>query len=386
MKALSSTLLLLISSLSLIAQDKAYAQRIIEELTSERYFGRGYIKDGLDKSREFIVKEFKKWDVAPMSSSGFLQKYSFPVNTFPGDMMLELNGKKLRAGIDFIVSPESAGLKASGKLLMRDSIHYMDPQNRLQISFLKKLTWSVAGEQATNTSIFIDHKLLEDKPESYSVSIENKFIESFPASNICGIIKGSKKPDSLILITAHYDHLGGMGQEVYFPGANDNGSGISLLLNLAKYYSKNSPDYSIGFICFSGEEAGLLGSAYFSKNPMIDLKKIRFLINLDLTGTGEEGITVVNASVFKNEFALLNKVNDETKYLSKITPRGKAANSDHYWFSEIGIPSFFIYTNGGIKAYHDVYDKAETLPLTEFEDLFKLIVSFNKKIMASNRQ
>ena len=56
--------------------------------------------------------------------------------------------------------------------------------------------------------------------------------------------------------------------------------------------------------------------------------------------------------------------------------RGKAANSDHYWFSEKGIPSFFVYTMGGIKAYHDIYDVSETLPLTEFEDCFRLFRDF----------
>ncbi|MGE3824646.1 MAG: hypothetical protein AB7G44_10500 [Bacteroidia bacterium] len=58
--------------------------------------------------------------------------------------------------------------------------------------------------------------------------------------------------------------------------------------------------------------------------------------------------------------------------------RGKAANSDHYYISENGVPAFFIYTMGGIKAYHDVYDKPETLPLTEFQDLFRLLTDFVK--------
>ena len=62
--------------------------------------------------------------------------------------------------------------------------------------------------------------------------------------------------------------------------------------------------------------------------------------------------------------------------LSRVKIRGGAANSDHYWFTLQNIPSFFVYTMGGIKAYHDIYDRAETLPLTEYEDLFKLIVAF----------
>ena len=62
--------------------------------------------------------------------------------------------------------------------------------------------------------------------------------------------------------------------------------------------------------------------------------------------------------------------------MAKVKKRGKAAISDHYPFSEAGVPCFYIYTMGGIQAYHDVYDVAETLPLTEFEDIFRLLTDF----------
>ena len=81
------------------------------------------------------------------------------------------------------------------------------------------------------------------------------------------------------------------------------------------------------------------------------------------------------------EFEWMKKINEEQKLLAAVNARGKAANSDHYFFTEKGVPSFFFYTLGGIKAYHDVFDKPGTLPLNEHEDLFKLIVAFNKKLM-----
>jgi len=229
--------------------------------------------------------------------------------------------------------------------------------------------------------INVDKKSITGIPATFKVNIENKFLKNFKADNVCGIVKGTVKPDSMIFITAHYDHLGGMGKDTYFPGANDNASGVSLLLNLAHYYAKHPQPYTIAFICFAGEEAGLIGSKYFTDHPLVPLKNIRFLINTDLAGTGEEGITVVNATEFPKEFAMMNAVNDENKLLVKINPRGKAANSDHYFFTEKGVPSFFFYTLGGIKAYHDVFDKAETLPMNEHEDLFKLLIKFNDKLM-----
>jgi aminopeptidase YwaD len=119
-----------------------------------------------------------------------------------------------------------------------------------------------------------------------------------------------------------------------------------------------------------------VGSGYFTQHPVFPLKAISFLLNMDIMGTGDEGITVVNGTVFKKEFDTLKEISDSGNLLKEVKIRGKAANSDHYHFSEKGVRAMFIYTMGGIKAYHDVYDKAETLPLTKFEELFQLITRF----------
>jgi Zn-dependent M28 family amino/carboxypeptidase len=129
-------------------------------------------------------------------------------------------------------------------------------------------------------------------------------------------------------------------------------------------------------MAFGAEEVGLIGSKYYVEHPLFPLSKIKFLINLDIVGTGDEGITVVNATEHKKEFEQLLKINEEKKLFPQIKPRGKFANSDHYFFSEKGVKSFFIYTMGGIKAYHDIYDKPQTLPLTKFEELYHLLLQF----------
>jgi Zn-dependent M28 family amino/carboxypeptidase len=208
--------------------------------------------------------------------------------------------------------------------------------------------------------------------------IQTRFIPDHPSQNVIGYVKGSVHPDSFIIFSAHYDHLGRMGKEVYFPGANDNASGCAMVLNLARHYSKkeNRPKCSMVFIFFAGEEVGLLGSEYFTKNPLFPLSRIKFLLNMDIMGTGEEGITVVNGTIFKKEFDLLSRVNADGKFIKEVRIRGKSANSDHFHFTEKGVKAFFIYTMGGTKAYHDIYDRAETLPLNEFEDLFKMITAF----------
>jgi hypothetical protein len=380
MKFKLTLLFIFISGLA-FGQDSLFARKMVDTLTSPYFWGRGYTNDGVHKAAAFLTAQFKAYGVQPMDGKSYLQNFNYPVNTFPGKMKVAINGVELRPGKDYIVSPDSKGVTGSGKLVQSDSSHFIDQQNRVVLSLEDKLTWSVEGKALDYTVIQMDKKALKGVPATIDIAIDNKVIPDFKTANICGIVKGTSKPDSVIVITAHYDHLGGMGSSTYFPGANDNASGVTQLLSLAKYYAAHPQPFSMAFICFSGEEAGLLGSKYFTENPLIPLKNIRFLINLDLNGTGIDGITVVNATVYPQEFAMLQKINSDGNYLVKVNPRGKAANSDHYLFTEKGVPAFFIYTMGGIKAYHDVFDISATLPLTKYADLFKLIVKFNSGLM-----
>ncbi|MDN3585550.1 M28 family peptidase [Pedobacter aquatilis] len=371
-------LLFLINSINGFAQDSTYTRNIIKTLTSKSFWGRGYTKDGMAKAANFLSSEYKKIGVSTLSEN-YKQDFTFAVNTFPGKMNLKIDGKKLVPGVDFIVEPSSNSINAIIDVI-KDSLNLADVAG-LNFQVEERLTWSVAQKVQDRTTLIVKKSAINQPYKLIEVDIENKFLPDFKASNIVGIVKGTKYPDSVLMITAHYDHLGGMGSNTYFPGANDNAAGVATLLSLAKYYAANPQSYSIGFICFAAEEAGLLGSKYFVENPIVPLSNIKFLLNLDLVGTGEAGMTVVNASVYPKAFALLNEVNQEQKLISKINPRGKAANSDHYFFSEKGVPAFFFYTQGGPTAYHDVFDTEQDLPLTEYNDLFKLIISFNKKMM-----
>lgn len=383
MKKNTLTLILSLLCYFAVAQDLSFGRKMVDTLTSPYFWGRGYTNDGMSKTADFLVSQFKLYGLEPMDGRTFLQHFSYPINTFPGKMEVSINDKRLLPGKDFIVAPESKSLKTAGTLIQKDSVTFIDNEEKFIVQLDNKLTMDLSKTVAEYAMINIDKSSISGLPVKFKVNIENKFLKNFKAANVCGIVKGTLKPDSFIFITAHYDHLGGMGQNTYFPGANDNASGISLLMNLAQFYAKHPQPYSIGFICFAGEEAGLIGSKYFTENPLIPLTRIRFLINTDLAGTGEEGITVVNATEFPEEFAMMNAVNDENKLLVNINSRGKAANSDHYFFTERGVPAFFFYTLGGIKAYHDVFDKAETLPMTEHEDLFTLIIKFNQKLMGN---
>ena len=215
------------------------------------------------------------------------------------------------------------------------------------------------------------------KPATATVQLAVKN-EVFTTENVLGYLEGSDKKDEVLVVSAHYDHLGMMGRRTYFPGANDNASGVALLLELAAHYARpeNRPAFSVVFLLFGAEEAGLVGSRYFVAHPLVPLKSIKFMVNLDLLGTGEEGATIVNGRVFEAPYRRLLALNNAHHYLPALGARGRAANSDHFPFSEAGVPAFFMYTRGGSPAYHDVNDKPAALSLAGFAGAFGLVRDF----------
>lgn len=384
------------------------AKKDICHLTSSRMSGRGYINEGHLKAARYIQKQFRSCGLLPVTDDGF-QHFTISVNTFPGKMELVMDGKALAPGIDFLVHPSSAGGHADLPLAMADSadliarmsrnsdtcfviqrktfdvlrqslssVLYKNTSGALLVLEPSKLTWSVGARPFSIPIFEVKEKSFDEKSKRISFQIDEQFLPELKTQNVIGMIRGKVQPDSFIVFTAHYDHLGMMGTKTMFPGANDNASGTAMLLALARHYSNsaNRPHNSMLFIAFSAEEAGLLGSEYYTEHPLFPLGTIRFLINLDLAGNGSEGITVVNATEFPGQYSLLDSINTANKFLPSVYQRGKARNSDHYYFSEKGVPAFFIYTMGGKPWYHDVMDRCSELTLSHFDAYFRLLTAF----------
>lgn len=408
-------------SLTVYCQDIDYARTILDTLCSEHFDGRGFYNQGEKRSAEFIENEYKKFGLQTFNDSYF-QTFTLPVNSITGDITLKIDNKDLVAGADFLVDPSSPGFegtaniaflkktelmdidqfksairKNNGKFIAFDQSLIKEEKRELKgqfyemIQFLKfgpdlpikgvveiveeKLTFTASQQKAERPHLVILSEKISSKSRKINVKIENEFVEKHQSQNVIGFLEGEIK-DSFICVVGHYDHLGRMGDNVYFPGANDNASGIAMQLSLAKELSQEKLKYSMVFISFGSEEIGLVGSKYYTENPLFPLSQIKFLINLDILGTGDDGIQVVNGKEYRKDFDRLVSLNEENDYLKQVKIRGQACNSDHCFFHENGVPSFFIYTLGGVAHYHDIYDKAETLPLTEFEDLFKLLKKF----------
>jgi aminopeptidase YwaD len=427
MKKIRFIIFLLSIQLVGFSQDLDYAKNIIQKLSSPEFKGRGYVENGDKLSADFISSEFQNLGLIPVTKKSYSQKFKISVNTFPSRVSVKIDGNDLKVGSDYLIESSSPSIsgnypviktsrnqidtdaklvalanKAENSFILIDSREKKNEKPEVSkkideyVNFLKynpqvrikgiiiytndKLTWNISTEQSIRPIITLNKDLDLNSINSIDVIIDAKFIQTYETQNIVGSIKGTSSSDSMIVVLAHYDHLGKLGKETYFPGANDNASGVAMILNLAKYYSANKPKYTTVFVALSAEELGILGAKEFTDNPPIDLKKIKFLVNFDLAGTGDEGIKVVNGSVFKDKFDLLSNINKEQGLLPKVDSRGAACNSDHCLFYQKGVPCFYIYTLGGIQAYHDILDKYETLPLTEFFDYCKLMIDFFNRI------
>lgn len=387
-----------------------------KQLCSPEFSGRGYVKNGDSIAAVFIENCFKSIGLRPIAGTYF-QSFSFSVNTFPKKILVCTETDTLRPGIDFLVAPNSCGINKTIhlirinpsailseninlKTLQDDEALVIDysglPKDSLKLVKNKindlakrfplleitdeKLTWSVSQEVSNYFHLIIAKSSMLTIPLLMHLNIEQKYIAKHDAVNVIGYCPSRRKTKNTILVSAHYDHLGCMGEGTYFPGANDNASGTAMLVHLAEQLIKRPLKYNVLFVAFAGEEIGLLGSRYMTLNPIVPLADIRFMLNLDIMGSGEEGITVVNSTLFPKEFELLRSINFRKKLIKEVKPRGPAANSDHYYFTEAGVPAFFIYTMGPNKHYHDVEDRYEALSFDAFSKVNSLLLTFLKEI------
>lgn len=414
------------------------AKNTISELCSPKMHGRGYAYSGEQIAAQYIASEFERIGLLKYKGNYFQSFNLKSVNTFPKKVQLKSKEKNFQVGEEYLITSFSNSGKGKVGVLYLDSAFFENDsaQNAFQKVSLKKTAVMYSDKWTKKIQLenaaFID-KIQEAKavfvrteklvgvpsPVAYSkphfevldsifpiyepldlidlqdlkeakkqgkiqklkFNVKSKLIESQPSQNVVGYVKGTKNPEKVIVFSAHYDHLGRMGKDVFFAGANDNASGVAMLLELAKYYAQNPPEYSVAFMAFGSEEIGLLGSMFYTTNPLFPLKNIHFLINLDLVGTGEEGATVVNATIHEKEFELLKKINQEKNYVKNIASRGEAANSDHYFFHKNRVPSFFIYLNGGSQAYHDINDTPQNLSLFAYQNLYELLIEFSQSLM-----
>lgn len=214
-----------------------------------------------------------------------------------------------------------------------------------------------------------------------------KYNENLPDSeNIWAFIEGSEHPEEIVVVSAHYDHVGMKNGEIY-NGADDDGSGTVALMEIAEAFQQakkegNGPKRSILILHVTGEEHGLHGSRYYSENPLFPLKNTVADVNIDMIGRRDDAhagtndyIYLIGSDYLSSELAAIcedvNRQYINTAIDYKFNDRNDKNRfyyrSDHYNFARNGIPSVFLFS--GVHAdYHKPGDDIEKI---EFDALTK---------------
>jgi hypothetical protein len=414
MKRILLFLITLFAALSLQAQDLPHFKKIVKELSSAKYQGRGYARNGANKAGKYLEREFRKAGVDQVT----LQPFTIDINTFCGAMEMWADGKKLRAGVDFSMREYSPGVKGEFPVYYVDTLNFNAdklladlalPENegclvccefwftykhREVFSRLQKAgecpnagllyTWTAPikfykayGEKVVDKPIIWVTPEAIDGVKKVKINVENEFLKDYELFNVIAKVEGARH-DSCYVFTAHYDHLGNLGRKVYYPGANDNASGTATIVTLAAYYARHRPEYDMYFLAFSGEDANLRGSTFFVEHPVVPLELIRYLFNIDMIGDDNPAIYCEVSEAGMGRFPFFEKINRELSLFSAVNRGELAANSDHYPFAVRGVPCIFLENEEGsaFPHYHTPADNMKTVKFDSYEPVFKLVTSF----------
>jgi Zn-dependent M28 family amino/carboxypeptidase len=200
------------------------------------------------------------------------------------------------------------------------------------------------------------------------------------SSNVVGIIPGTDKKDEYVVLTGHYDHIGRRGDVIYY-GADDDGSGTTSVIQMAEAfaYAKangHGPRRTVVFMTVAGEEEGLLGSEFYSDNPLFPLEKTSVNLNTDMVGRidpkrkegdstnyvyviGDDKLSSDLAKITDSANSRYSRLELDRRYNDLADPNRFYYRSDHYNFAKRGVPIIF-YFNGTHPDYHrptDTIDK-----------------------------
>jgi Zn-dependent M28 family amino/carboxypeptidase len=218
-------------------------------------------------------------------------------------------------------------------------------------------------------------------------------------ANVVAILRGSDPAlrATYVVFSAHYDHVGVAGEGSFqctaigdnriCNGADDDASGTAAVLELAEAYAMLPvpPRRSMIFIAVSGEEKGLLGSAYFADNPTVPVETMIANINLDMVGRNHPDSVVVIGQTYSSLGPLLHQVNERLPHLrmtvsDDLWPEQRFFfRSDHFSFARREIPSIFFFT-GVHEDYHRPTDTVDKIDLNKITRITRLVFHFGRAI------
>jgi hypothetical protein len=403
---------------------KEYVERLIKTLSSDDMQGRATFTPGIDKAAKFIESEFKSIGLKPLSGeTGFRQSFS-KVQLKPSEANVTINGKVVDPAAVMVYGNTAESLSfdqfSNTPIVNFDSSKAFMAQFRAMSRNGKKQIVIVPLALAEDfkrikvrfdQGSIVDQKDISTDPNltvfilnestavtNYKIALKNTVL-NMPLFNVAGMIPGKSKTKEIVVFSGHYDHLGvikAVEQDSIANGADDDASGITGMISLAKYYKKlNNNERTLIFVAFTAEEIGGYGSQYFSSKLNPD--DVVAMFNIEMIGKDSKfGQNTAYITGFdKSDFGtILQKNLKGTEFTFHPDPypsQNLFYRSDNATLAALGVPAHTISTVqiDGDKLYHTVKDEFSSLDvnniLSTIRGIAKSAISIVKGIDTPTR-
>ncbi len=395
--------------------DQKDVERIIKSLAADDMQGRATFSPGIDKAATFIEGEFKKAGLQPLEGlSSYRQDFKV-YRTSPEQTMVKLDGvavpekniavisstpfdwsnnadvQVVKLGADKSLQKEFRGIMNSGKKTLVLVDQSSAPMfERLKEAYGRRISMNPPAPQPNAPQlVFVLGSTTDVK--NFEVSFKNK-VDNPPIFNVAGMIKGKSKPDEYVVFSGHYDHLGilpAMQGDSIANGADDDASGTTAMISLAKYYKKlNNNERTLIFVAFAAEEIGGYGARYFSQQLNPD--KVVAMFNIEMIGKQSKFgmnsafITGYERSDF-GEILQRNLEGTAFKFHPDPYPEQNLFyRSDNATLAALGVPAHTISTDqiDTDKLYHSVKDEYSSLDVANITATIRAIALSSRSIVS----
>ena len=375
-----------------IRKEEAY--EILNFLSSDDLEGRGNFTPGLTIAANFIANRFAEYGLQPLQGNfNFYQPFNAKDSRSINRDRVKLNGKNLDPS-QFIylsseVMPPSLALNDFKVVeydgTFTDSIllaHWSDTTNTLiwwkrtssdkkEIPFenIQTPNFPPSKNILVVSGVGLPHSLVIRVNETYRESV---------LLNMVGVLPGKTKPGEIIIFSAHYDHIGLTDGRIN-NGANDDASGTTAVLMLAKYFAlQHNNDRTIFFCAFAGEELGLFGSTFFAS--LVKPEYIKSVINIEMIGktnaAGKNSLIITGARYSSFEQILRTNLKNNTVQIHPDPEKNNLfRRSDNFPFAEMGIPAHTIMcSDDNDSCYHQACDDVKSIDIENMISVIKAII------------
>jgi hypothetical protein len=389
--------------------DQKDVERLIATLSDDNMQGRAIFTPGIDKAATFIEGEFKIAGLQPLTGeTGFRQNIPMK-RTIVGKTVVNINMSSVSSANAYAVASASFSWsndadvqvvkETADKNYQQDvravamsgkkTIVLVDPAFETQFKAGRDRAKS-GGRAGAQPVVYVLGKI-DDNIRSFEVNCTVKS-EDVPLFNVVGMIPGKSKPDEFVVFSGHYDHLGvkpGMKPDSIFNGADDDASGTTAVIELAKYYKKlNNNERTLIFVAFTGEESGGYGARHFTTTVNAD--KVVAMFNIEMIGKpskwGQNSAFITGFE--RSDFGTILQKNlegtDFKFYPDPYIKENLFYRSDNRTLAELGVPAHTISTDqiDIDPDYHKVTDELKTLDVANITAAIRAIALSSRTIVS----